>query len=154
MILLSTTACSGSVAAECLRYGIVSLTGRLVQQTYPGPPDYESVTKGDQPLVIWIIQMDRGTCIAGSNSSYSSAYSYRSTYSYPSAYSYPIAYNEREIQVVFGTDQYAGADEYAQYRYLLGKRITVTGRLQAGGARYEKRFVVAPYEIKTARTRP
>ena len=143
MILLSTTACSGSVAAECQRYGIVSLTGRLVQQTYPGPPDYESVTKGDQPLVIWILQMDRRICVAGSNASYPSAYS-----------AYPSAYSEREIQVVLGTDQYAGAGEYAQYRYLLGKRITVTGRLQAGGARYEKRFVVAPYEIKTARTRP
>ena len=143
MILLSTIACSGSVAAECQRYGIVSLTGRLVQQTYPGPPDYESVTKGDQPLVIWILQMDRPICVAGLNSSYPSAYS-----------GYPSAYGEREIQVVLGADQYAGAGEYAQYRYLLGKRITVTGRLQAGGARYEKRFVVAPYEIKTARTRP
>jgi len=135
----------------------VSLTGRLVQQTYPGPPDYESVTKGDEPLVIWVLQMDRRICIAGSGASYSSAYSgYPSAYNgYPSAYSgYPIAYSEIEIQVVFGTDQYARADEYAQYRYLLGKRITVTGRLQAGGARYEKRFVVAPYEIKTARTWP
>ena len=150
MILLSTIACSGSVAAECLPYGIVSLRGRLVQQTYPGPPDYESVTKGDQPLVIWILQMDRPICVAGLNSSYPSAYG-----GYPSAYSgYPSAYGEREIQVVLGADQYAGAGEYAQYRYLLGKKITVTGRLQAGGARYEKRFVVVPYEIETARPRP
>jgi hypothetical protein len=41
-----------SLAARCLYYGDVSLTGRLIQQTYPGPPDFESVTKGDQPLVI------------------------------------------------------------------------------------------------------
>jgi hypothetical protein len=80
--------------------------------------------------------LDRSTCVAGSDSSY------------------PSAYSEREIQVVLGTEQYAGADEYAQYRYLLGEKITVTGRLQAGGARYEKRFVVAPHEIKRARTRP
>lgn len=135
VLLLSATACPGSVAAECLRYGVVSLTGRLVQQTYPGPPDYQSVTKGDEPLVIWILQLDRGICVAGSGSSY------------------PSAYREREIQVVLGTDQYARADEYAQYRHLLGEKITVTGRLQAGGARYEKRFVVVPYGIKRAPTR-
>jgi len=134
VVLLSATSWSGSIAAECLRYGVVSLTGRLVQQTYPGPPDYESLTRGDKPLVIWILQLDRGICVAGSDSSY------RSTYS------------EREIQLVLGADQYARTDQYAQYRHLLGKKITVTGRLVAGGARYEKRFVVAPHEIKRATT--
>ena len=136
IILLTATAWSGSVSADCLRYGAVRLTGRLVQQTYPGPPDYESVTKGDEPLVIWLLQLDRGACIAGFDSSY------------PSAYGYLSAYHEREIQIVFGPDQYMGVDDYAKYRDLLGKRVTVTGRLQAGGGRYEKRFVVAPYEIK------
>jgi hypothetical protein len=134
--LLSAMSCSGSVAAECLRYGIVSLTGRLVQQTYPGPPDYESVTKGDEPLVIWILQLDTGVCVASLDSSY------------------PSACSEREIQLVLGTDQYARADQYAQYRHLLGRKITVTGRLLPGGARYEKRFVVSPHEIERARTRP
>lgn len=135
-VLLSAASWSGSIADECLRYGVVSLTGRLVQQTYPGPPDYESVTKGDKPLVIWILQLDRGICVAGSDSTY------------------PRAYSEREIQVVLGTDQYARTDQYAQYRHLLGKKITVTGRLLAGGARYEKPFVIAPHEIKSAPTRP
>lgn len=131
--LLSATSWSGAVAADCLRYGTVNLTGRLVRQIYPGPPDYESVTKGDEPRVIWVLQLDRGICIAGSDSSY------------------PSAYSEREIQLVLGTDQYARAHPYAQYRHLLGEKITVTGRLLPGGARYEKRFVVAPHEIKRAR---
>jgi hypothetical protein len=134
--LLSATSGSGSVPAECLRYGVVTLNGRLVQQTYPGPPDYESVTKGDEALVIWILQLDRGVCVAGSDSSY------------------PSAYSQREIQLVLGTEQYARTDQYAQYRHLVGKRITVTGRLLAGGAKYEKRFVIALHEIKGARTRP
>lgn len=121
VLLLSALSCS----AECLRYGDVSLSGRLVQQTYPGPPDFESVTKGDEPRVIWILQLDRGVCIDGSDSSY------------------PSAYNEREIQLVLGSDQYARTDDYARYRNLLGQRITVTGRLLPGGAKYEKRFVVA-----------
>lgn len=136
VVLLSATLWSGSVAAECLRYDdVVSLTGRLVRQTYAGPPDYDSVTKGDEPLIIWILQFDRGICVAGLDSSY------------------PSAYSEREIQLVLGADQYARSDLYAQYRHLLGKTITVTGRLQPGGATYEKRFVLAAHEIEGARTR-
>ena len=80
VLLLSTVSGSGSLAAECLRYGAVTLTGRLVQQTYPGPPDYESVTRADEPLIIWVLQLDRGICVDGSNSSDPSAYN-RENYS-------------------------------------------------------------------------
>jgi len=121
---------ASSLAAQCLYYGDVSLTGRLVQQTYPGPPDFESVTKGDAPLVIWILQLDPGVCILSSSASY------------------PSVYNQREIQLVFGTDQYARTASYAQYRYLLGKKIAVTGRLLPGGGKYEKPHVIALLSIK------
>lgn len=130
---MSALSWSGSLAAGCLRYGDVRLTGRLVQQTYAGAPDYESVTRGDEPLIIWVLQLDRGICVDGSDSSYSSAY------------------NEREIQLVVGSDQHARADQYGLYRALLGAKITVTGRLLAGGARYEKRFVIAAHDIRKAR---
>jgi hypothetical protein len=133
VLLLGAVSWSGSLAAACLRYGAVTLTGRLVQQTYAGAPDYESVTKGDEPLVIWVLQLDRGICVDASDSSY------------------PSAYNEREIQLVLGADEYARAGQYAPYRHLLGAKITVTGRLQVGGARYEKRFVLAADEIRKAR---
>ena len=132
-ILSSAVLWSGSLAAECLRYGDVTLTGRLVQQTYPGPPDFESVTKGDEPRIIWILQLDRGLCVDGSDSSY------------------PSAYNEREIQLVLGADQYARTNRYARYRHLLGQEITVTGRLIPGGATYEKRFAVSLHSVEKAR---
>jgi hypothetical protein len=128
--LLTTAAWSASLPAQCLYYGDVSLTGQLVQQTYPGPPDFESVTKGDAPLVIWILQLDRGVCIISSDPSY------------------PNVYNEREIQLVLGAGQYAGNDRYAEYRYLLGKKIAVTGRLQSGAGKYEKTQVLALRSIK------
>ena len=128
-LLLSASWC-GSLAAQCLYYGDVSLTGRLVQQTYPGPPDFESVTKGDAPLVIWILQLDTGVCIVSSSASY------------------PNIYNEREIQLVIGNDQYARTARYAEYRQLLGKRIAVSGRLQPGGGKYEKPQVIALRSIK------
>jgi hypothetical protein len=129
-LLMSATAWPASLNAQCLYYGDVSLTGRLVQQTYPGPPDFESVTKGDAPLVIWILQLDTGVCIVSSDPSY------------------PNVYNEREIQLVLGTDQYARTNRYAEYRHLLGKKIAVTGRLQPGGGKYEKPQVLALRSIK------
>lgn len=128
-VLLSASWC-GSLAAQCLYYGDVSLTGRLVQQTYPGPPDFESVTKGDAPLVIWLLQLDTRVCIVSSSASY------------------PNVYDEREIQLVLGNDQYANGDRYAKYRQFLGKRIAVSGRLQPGGGKYEKPQVLALRSIK------
>jgi hypothetical protein len=129
-LLLTAASWSASLGAQCLYYGDASLTGRLVQQTYPGPPDFESVTKGDAPLVIWILQLDTGICIVSSDPSY------------------PNVYNEREIQLVLGTDQYARTKRYAEYRHLLGKKIAVTGRLQPGGGKYEKAQVLALHSIK------
>jgi hypothetical protein len=119
-----------SLAARCLYYGDVSLTGRLIQQTYPGPPDFESVNKGDQPLVIWLLQLDERVCIVSSSASY------------------PNVYNEREIQLVLGSDQYARADSYAAYRHLLGKRVAVTGRLLPGGGKYEKPQVITARSVE------
>ena len=130
VLLLNTVWCSESLAARCLYYGDVTLTGRLVQQTYPGPPDFESVTRGDQPLVIWVLQLDTGVCIVTSDASH------------------PNTYNEREIQLVLGTDQYARGRSYAEYRHLLGKNIAVTGRLLPGGGKYEKPFVITSPAIK------
>jgi hypothetical protein len=122
-----------AVFTECLQYDFVSLTGRLVRQTLPGPPDFKSFTRGDKPLVIWILQLDEGICIADSNSSYSGVY------------------NEREIQLVLGDEPYVQADEYAQYRQLLGQKITVTGNLIPGGGRYEKRLALRAEEITSPR---
>jgi len=129
-LLLIAASWSGPVAAHCLYYGDVSLTGRLVQQTYAGPPDFESVTKGDAPLVIWILQLDTGVCITSDSASY------------------PNVYNEREIQLVLGNDQYARTAPYVEYRYLLGKKISVTGMLLPGRGKYEKPQVITLRSIK------
>jgi hypothetical protein len=132
VIFFSGALWSALVAADCLQYGIVRLTGRLVQQTYPGPPDYESIRKGDEPLIIWILQLNRSVCVASSGSGY------------------PGSYGTREIQLVLDGDEYAKGDEYARYRQLLGKKITVTGSLVPGGAKYQKRFVIVRSEVQSA----
>src|SRR3954466_15090488 len=110
-LLLAAASWPALLSAQCLYYGDVSLSGRLVQQTSPGPPDFKSETKGDAPLVIWILQLDTAVSIVSSRASY------------------PNVYNEREIQLVLGSDQYARTAAYAEYRDLLGKKIAVSGRL-------------------------
>lgn len=110
-------------AAYCLDYGRVVLDGRLVRQTYAGPPDYESVTKGDEPIVIWVLQLDPSVCVVDS------------------AGRHPKEYSAREIQIELP------ADRYARYGHLLGAKITVTGTLIRGGAMHDKRLVIAATEL-------
>lgn len=128
--VLSAIPRPASVAAACLEYELVSLSGRLVRQTYPGPPDFESVTKGDEPQVIWVLLLDSRICVVDSDPRY------------------PREYNEREVQLVLE------ADRYAQYRNLVGEKVTATGKLLHGGARYQKRLVLAASEIKRTRVLP
>lgn len=104
-------------AYSCLEYGPIRLVGTLVRQTYAGPPDYESVTKGDEPQVIWVLQLDRRVCV-DSNARY------------------PRELTEMEIELALA------ADQYAQYRPLLGQKIVATGELVHGGANYQKRLVL------------
>jgi hypothetical protein len=109
-----------AVAADeysCLQYGPIRLVGTLVRQTYAGPPDYESVTKGDEPRVIWVLQLDRRVCVS-------------------SNVRYPREPTQMEIELALP------ADQYAQYRPLLGQKIIATGELVHGGANYQKPLVL------------
>jgi hypothetical protein len=107
-----------SFATECIEYGAVNLTGRLMRQTYAGPPDYESVTKGDAPQVVWILVLDRRICAVDPTSRY------------------PKENAEQEIQLVLP------AEQYSLYQTLLGERIAAVGQLIHGGAKYDKRLVL------------
>lgn len=122
--VLSAIPGSDLVAADCLEYGTVRLTGRLVRQTYVGPPDYESVTKGDAPVVVWVLLLDRYICVVDPN---------------PLA---PREYNEREVQLV------PEGDQALQYGQLVGERIIATGKLLHGGASHEKRLVLATRDLQ------
>jgi hypothetical protein len=115
----------GIAASHCVDYGTAHLAGTLVRQTYPGPPDYESVTKGDEPRIIWVLQLDVRTCVYSDST-------------------YTIRYGEREVQLVLDSAQ------YAQYRKFLGKQLIVSGELIRGGARHEKRLVLVVNEMTKA----
>lgn len=130
IVALGTVPALAAGAGYCLDYGPVLLNGRLVRQTYAGPPDYESVTKGDAPLVIWVLQLDRSVCVIDS------------------AGRHPKEYAAREIQIELPPDQ------YARYGNLLGVKITVSGELIRGGARHDKRLVIAATDIRPERAQP
>jgi hypothetical protein len=115
--LLGASQARATDSYACLEYGPNRLVGMLVRQTYAGPPDYESVTKGDEPLVIWVLQLDRRVCV-DSNAQY------------------PRELIEMEIELALP------ADQYAQYRQLLGQKIVAAGELIHGGANYQKRLVL------------
>jgi hypothetical protein len=128
--ILSAIPRLAAAVAPCLEYEFVNLSGTLVRQTHPGPPDYEDVAKGDEPQVIWILLLDRRICVVDSDPRY------------------PREYNEREVQLVLEPDQ------YAQYRNLLGKKVRATGKLLHGGARYHKRLVLTASEIERTSVLP
>ena len=104
-------------AADCLDYGPIQLSGRLVRQTYAGPPDYESVTKGDRPIVIYVLQLDSTLCVADSRI---------------------VGLGTRELQLEWSAGDPAS---------FLGRKVTVTGELTRGGARHDKRFVIVASRI-------
>ncbi|HEY5810656.1 MAG TPA: hypothetical protein VIT67_21985 [Povalibacter sp.] len=117
-------------AHACLEYETVQLTGRLAPQVLAGPPDYKSVTGGDESRVIWVLLLDQPTCIADS---------------VPSR---PRIFRAREIQLLLEPDQ------YVLYGELLARRVTVVGELLPGGGRYDKPLVLFTREILKADVRP
>jgi hypothetical protein len=119
----------GWAQAHCLESGPNSLDGTLVQQTYAGPPDYKSISRGDKPLVIWVLLLNQLTCVVDS---YSGSYG---------------NYGEREVQLVLQEGQ------YQEYRNLLGKKVVVTGNLRRGHGDL-KRLLIVPYDIARTSVRP
>src|SRR5437870_9053823 len=51
-------------ADSCYHYrpASASLTGRLIQRTLPGPPNYESIARGDRPQVVDLLILDTPIC--------------------------------------------------------------------------------------------
>ena len=60
LILLSPTA----ALAECLKDGEkVAFTGKISRETFPGPPNYESIDDGDTPETYWILTINTPRCV-------------------------------------------------------------------------------------------
>ncbi|GAB6844109.1 hypothetical protein JCM2811A_31110 [Methylorubrum rhodinum] len=56
---------AGGGAKVCLLYANrIGLAGRLIRRTYPGPPNYESVARGDRPETVLVLALTKPACMA------------------------------------------------------------------------------------------
>lgn len=65
--LILTNSAMGQSTPQSLRLSyepaIVTLSGTLVRKTFPGPPNYESVKKGDRPETSWFLDLQESVCV-------------------------------------------------------------------------------------------
>lgn len=55
---------SMALAGDCLSYtGRAAIAGTLVSRVFPGPPNYESIAKGDRAETALILRLDRPACV-------------------------------------------------------------------------------------------
>ena len=95
------------VSCDCYRYlaDTISLVGRLSWRVYPGPPEYESIARGDHPDTIAVLLVDHPLCVESSKDWQSRA-------------------NVKEVQLILPPNQ---------YHWLLrlrGSKVTVRGYLR------------------------
>ena len=96
--------------ADCLSYtGRVELAGVLARRTYPGPPNYESVARGDRPETAWLLRLDRSACVAAEAGD-------------ATGFNVAVA-AVREVQLVVTPEQ------VQRYRGRVGQRVALTGAL-------------------------
>ena len=94
--------------APCHSYepATVSLNGIIKRHIFPGPPNFESVKKGDQPEQVWVLHLSSPICVSASSD-------------------FDAQSNVSDFQLVLPE----GQKQYDRYRSLVGKRVEVTGAL-------------------------
>jgi hypothetical protein len=97
--------------ADCLSYepNRVSVAGTLTRTVFPGPPNCESVARGDRPEPYFVLRLQEPVCVKGRG---------------------------REEDEPFVSDVLAiqlglTAPQYDQLRALIGKRVRLSGTLSA-----------------------
>jgi hypothetical protein len=66
LLFFLTSALNASAQGDCYSYETdgVKLSGTISRKTFPGPPNYESVKRGDQPETYWVLHLARHICTA------------------------------------------------------------------------------------------
>ena len=96
--------------SQCLSYepAVVTLSGTLVSKTFPGPPNYESVKKGDRPETSWFLDLPESVCVNESETE-------------PDLN--PKQSGIHEIQLVLQPEQ------YQRHKGMVGRKVLATGTL-------------------------
>jgi hypothetical protein len=85
----------------------INLTGEMVRDTFPGPPNYESIKEGDAAEIYWVLQLEKPICMNA------------------------VADDDNNVdrQNVTQLQMVMDIDMYKKYRELLYKTVTVKGTL-------------------------
>jgi hypothetical protein len=86
----------------------VKITGTLTRKTFPGPPNYESVRKGDRAEMYWLVELRSPACVLEDKVS-------------PDLN--PSQDQIREVQLVLESAM------YKTYSGLIGRRVVAQGTL-------------------------
>lgn len=90
----------------CLAYEpeVVQLIGTITKKTFPGPPNYRSIRKGDKPETYWVLQLPDTVCTqaTGDNDAEDAV---------------------TQLQLILNGKQ------YARYKKFIGRKVSVTGKL-------------------------
>ncbi len=128
--LLSLTFLTTSVAAQCLEYEpkTVHLSGKLVREIHPGPPNYENIRKGDKAETIWVLRLSSPICVVAMDD-----INVRED-------------DQKEVQLVLA------AEQFKKYRKLIGQKVFVTGTLfHAHTGHHHKLLLLTLSEMKGTR---
>lgn len=113
--------------AQCLKYEpqSVTLSGTLVPQSFPGPPNYESTDKGDRRERVWILRLRKPICVEVAD--------------------HFDVHEEGQTQVQLVLEP----EQYTQCRKLIGKKVTATGTLfHSFNGHHHKRLLLTTREIR------
>jgi hypothetical protein len=128
--LLSLLLLTTSVAAQCLEYQpkTVHLSGKLVREIHPGPPNYENIRKGDKAETIWVLRLSLPICVVAMDD-----INVRED-------------NQKEVQLDLA------AEQFKKYRKLIGQKVFATGFLfHAHTGHHHKRLLLTLNEMRRTR---
>ncbi len=114
IIIILTMSLSMSSFAECLQDGQdVIFAGTVSRETFPGPPNYESIDDGDIPEIYWILTIHTPQCVIAE--------------SMESGALYEVAKSTTRFQLVF-----EDASIYESQKNIVENSAVVEGQLFAG----------------------
>jgi len=131
LMLLMTLIPQTSNVHQCLSYEptVVTLSGRLSRQTFPGPPNYQNVRKGDAREVVWLLNLSSPICVLGNGEAEEEK-------------------NVSELQLAFTAPE----EQYRQYRPLLGRKVSVYGTLfHSHTGHHRTRVLVSVNSVRSLR---
>jgi hypothetical protein len=110
-LILSTGSLAQTTAnSTCLSYepSVVKLTGTLVSKTYPGPPNYNDIRRGDGAETSWFVNLTEPVCVNEDSKQ-------------PDLN--PARKGVHTVQLTLSGEQ------YKKYKMLMGRKVVGTGTL-------------------------